>query len=60
MCKMKKIIYELTIADIQEVAFAELERELSPDEIEMLIDPIADRINWYDAIADAITELGLS
>ena len=54
---MRKIIYELTIEDVQEVAMQELERELSAQEIEKLIDPIAERIPWYDAIADAINNI---
>lgn len=55
-CKMNKIIYQLTIEDIQEVAMQELERELSAKEIKKLIDPIAEKIPWYDVIADAINE----
>lgn len=51
-----EIIYQLRVEDIQEVAVQELDRELTKEEIEKLIDPIADRIPWYDAIADAINE----
>jgi hypothetical protein len=51
-----EIIYQLTIEDVQEVAMQELERELTKGEIKRLIDPIADKIPWYDAIADAINE----
>lgn len=57
MSKMKKIIYQLTIADIQDVANKELERELSLQEIELIRDRIADKISWYDAIAESIDEL---
>lgn len=53
---MKKIIYELTIDDIQEVAIQELDRELTKEEIKQLIDPIAEKIPWYDVIADSINE----
>ena len=56
-CKMHKIVYQLTIEDLQEVAIQELERELYAEEIEKLIDPIAEKIPWYDAIADAINEI---
>jgi hypothetical protein len=56
MFKMNKIIYQLTIEDVQEVAMQELERELSTKEIEKLIDPITEKISWYDVIADAINE----
>jgi hypothetical protein len=51
-----KIIYQLTIEDVQEVALQEIERELTKEEIERLIDPIAEKILWYDAIADSIDE----
>lgn len=53
---MNRVIYELTIEDVQEVAMQELERELSAKEIKKLIDPIAEKIPWYDVIADAINE----
>lgn len=53
---MNKVIYQLTIEDVQEVALQELERELSAKEIKKLIDPIAEKIPWYDVIADAINE----
>lgn len=54
--KTNKVIYSLDIGDIQEVSNQELGRELSPDEIEKVIEPIAEKIEWYDAIADAIAE----
>jgi hypothetical protein len=53
---MRKTIYQLTIGDLQEVAKHELGRELSAKEIGKLIDPIAEKIPWYEAIADAINE----
>lgn len=52
--KNNQIIYSLTIKDIQTVANQEIERDLSPDEIEKITDAIAEKINWYDAIADSI------
>ena len=51
-----KIIYYLTIDDIQNVANQEVERNLSPIEIKQIIDKIASKINWYDAIANIIEE----
>jgi hypothetical protein len=57
MCKMKKIIYQLTVKDVQDVADQELERELTSEEIELIRDRIAEKIPWYDAIADAIDEM---
>lgn len=42
--------------DIQNVAQEELDRKLTDDEINRIIDSIANNIPWYDAIADAIRE----
>lgn len=54
-----EIFYSLNIGDIQAVAFEEIERELTDEEIDNLIksDSIADRIPWRDAISTAIYEL---
>jgi hypothetical protein len=54
--KSDKIIYSLNVKDIQYVANQELERNLSPDEIQKIIDTIAEKINWYDAISNSINE----
>jgi hypothetical protein len=56
----KKIIYSLIIEDAQTVARQEIERELTPEEIENIKDSMAERIPWYDAISDAITEVLIS
>ena len=55
--KKDKVIYYITVSDIQEVADQELERELSLEEIELIRDRIAEKIPWYDAIAESIDEL---
>ena len=49
-----QIIYSLTVEDIQTVANQEIKRQLSPDEIEKIKEAIAEKINWYDAIANSI------
>lgn len=49
-----QIIYLLTVDEIQTVANQEIERDLSPDEIEKITEAIAEKINWYNAIADSI------
>jgi len=49
-----KIFYSLNINDIQTVALDILERKLTDEEIKEILDPIADRITWYDAIENAI------
>ena len=51
-----KIIYSLVTEDVQTVAIQLLDRPLSKDEIELLIDSIAEKIKWYDVIEDAIIE----
>jgi len=51
-----EIVYSLTVEDIQTVAFEELDRELTDDEIESIIDLIGKKISWYDAIYYAINE----
>jgi len=50
------IVYSLNIDDIQTVSTQEIDRELSEEEIEKIKDLIAEKINWYDVLADAITE----
>ncbi|MFQ5583387.1 MAG: hypothetical protein ACE5GL_03000 [Calditrichia bacterium] len=50
----QKIVYSINVEDIQNVARQELERELSSAEIESIIDLIAENIDWYGAIANAI------
>ncbi len=52
----KKIFYSLNEEDIQTVALQELDRNLSSQEIEKIKDLIAEKINWYDAIAETINE----
>jgi hypothetical protein len=49
-----KIIYSLSIEDIQTVALEEMDRELTAKEIKKIEDLIAENINWCDAILDAI------
>ena len=51
-----KIVYSLSIADIQTVAVQEMGRELIADEIEKVKDSIGEKINWYDAILNSIVE----
>jgi hypothetical protein len=51
-----KIIYSLNEDDIQTVAVQEVERTLSSQEIEKIKISIAEKINWYDAIAESINE----
>ena len=57
---MENIVYQLTTEDVQTVAQEEIKRELTPEEIENIIDSIAEKIPWYDAISDAVTEVLIS
>lgn len=54
--KNNKIIYSLTVEDIQTVSEETLDRKLSDNEIKTILDSIAEKINWYAAIADSINE----
>ncbi len=56
----EEVFYYLTTEDIQLVATENIDRELTPDEIDMIKDSIAKRINWYDAILNAIFEQNFS
>lgn len=57
---MNKIIYQLTVEDVQTVALQELGEELPIEEIKDMEELVAKRIDWYDAIAYAIAELKLN
>jgi hypothetical protein len=52
-----QIIYQLTIDDVQNVALEELDEELSFEEIKIIEELVAKRIDWYGVISDAIIEL---
>lgn len=49
-----KVIYQLTVEDVQTVANDLLNRDLSQKEILEIEDEISKNIGWYDAIEDAI------
>lgn len=51
---LDEIIYSICVEDIQTVAEEHIERELTFDEIESIKDLIAEKIDWYGAIAEAI------
>lgn len=52
----KELVYSLNIEDIQTVAGNEIGRELTDDEIEIIVDMIGKKINWYDVIHYSIIE----
>ena len=52
-----KIIYSLSIIDIQNVSNEILGRKLDEDEIIKTISEIEKSINWFDVIEDAINSV---
>ena len=48
------VVYYMNAEDVQEVAKDCLDRSLSDDEIEMIEDGIAERVDWFGAIEGAI------
>ena len=52
-----QIVYSLNIEDFQYVAQQEIERDLTPEEINRVKEIVANKINWYDAVADSIIEI---
>ena len=51
-----EIFYSLCTEDIQNVAEENFGRKLTSREIKKVLDPIADRMPWYDAIYEAIKD----
>lgn len=56
MMNPETVIYSLTVKDIQIVATETMGRILTEPEINSLIDPIGDRLSWFDAIEGAICQ----
>lgn len=56
MSKKNKVIYQLTMEDINTVATEIIGRELSAGEIKKLIDPIAESVPWFEIIENNIRE----
>ena len=54
--EQEHIIYSLNIEDVQTVASEILDRHLSTNEIAQVEDAVAERIDWFEAIAGAISE----
>jgi hypothetical protein len=51
-----KIIYEINVKDIQEVASEVLDRNLTDKEITLVEKSVGDHIDWFQAIENAIQE----
>lgn len=54
--KLGKVVYQLTVEDLQNVADDTLGRFLTVNEIKLVEEKIGDYINWYDAIHNAIIQ----
>jgi len=50
------IICQLSVENIQTVAEEELERKLTDEKIEKVIDKVGDYVHWYDAVNYAILD----
>jgi hypothetical protein len=55
--KKNKLLYSLSVEDIQLVAQAEMGRNLSHEEIRNLIPLIEKKINWYEVIENSLNEI---
>jgi hypothetical protein len=54
---INRIVYQLTIEDLQTVAEAEINRELTEEEIKLVENKLGDYIAWHESISDTINEL---
>ena len=54
---MRKIVYQLTIEDIQTVAMESLDRELTKSELKKVAEIVPDRMSWFEPIEEAINEV---
>jgi len=51
-----RIIYSISVGDIQEVANQVIERRLTKDEIVLVEESIGDYIDWFQSIENSIRE----
>ena len=49
-----KIVYSISVGDIQEVAKQVLERDLTKKEIVLVEESVGDYIDWFQAIENAL------
>ena len=50
----EKVVYHLTVEDLQNVANDYFDRDLTVEEIALVTAKLGDCINWYDDIQSAI------
>jgi hypothetical protein len=56
---LERVIYQLTVEDLQTVAQEALGRDLTEKEVLFVENQLADTIDWYAAIYNAINELNI-
>ena len=54
--RRNKIIYPINIEDVQNVAWQELDREMTVDELKIVADKIGDQFDWYGSITAVLDE----
>ena len=54
--KNSRIVYSINIQDIRDVAEQELEKELTDEELKVVVSKIGDYIDWYGAIELTIND----
>jgi len=52
-----KIIYSLSIEDIQTVAEDAIDRELNASELKRIVEKLPDYIPWFDCIESALLDI---
>lgn len=55
-----KIVYSINVGDLQTVAQEIIERDLTDEEISVVVDKMGDHIPWFDAIWYAIQDAQVS
>lgn len=53
---INKIVYSISIEDIQTVAQQEFGRTLTQPEIEIISEKLGNNLSWYDAIQNTINQ----
>jgi hypothetical protein len=56
MTNEDKIIYSISVGDLQTVALEELHRKLAAEEIKRVEDKAGDYIDWFEAICSVISD----
>ena len=54
--EVEKTVYEISVADLQDVAKEVLGRELTEEEIVAVGNSVGDYIDWFQAIENAIND----